>query len=185
MSVDAENADRLSRSAAERARRRLATLILAFSLAPNPAVADDGTRAPLEKIGNPVARRSLADFPATLQRPLFSPSRRKAAVEPPPPPPAAQEPPKPPAPPAVALIGVIADPEGSQALLRSNGDKTLRVRLGDDVMGWRVAQIDAQQLTLRLGDRAVSIALFAQKAANPPASGAGDSERRSSHARND
>ena len=184
MSIDAENADRLSRSAAERARRRLATLILAFSLAPNPAVADDGTRAPLEKIGNPVARRFLTDFPATLQRPLFSPSRRKAAVEPPPPP-AAQEPPKPPAPPAVALIGVIADPEGSQALLRSNGEKTLRVHVGDDVMGWRVAQIEAQQLTLTLGDRAVSIALFAQKSANPRTPGAGDSERRSSRARND
>jgi hypothetical protein len=184
MSVDAENADRLSRTGAERAQRRLATLLLVLSLAPDLAAADDVGRAPLEKIGNPVARRSLADFPATLQRPLFSPSRRKAAVEPPPPP-VAQEPPKPPAPPAVALIGVIADPEGSQALLRAASEKTMRVRLGDDVMGWRVAQIDAQQLTLTLGDRAVSIALFAQKAAKPPPSGASDSERRSSHARND
>ena len=184
MSVDAENAVRLSGPGAERARRGLAILLLLFSLAPDLAVADDVARAPLEKIGNPVARRSLTDFPATLQRPLFSPSRRKAAVEPPPPPPVAQEPPKPPAPPAVALIGVIADPEGSQALLRSNGDKTLRVHVGDDVMGWRVGQIDARQLTLTLGDRAVSIALFAQKSANPPP-GARDSERRSSRARND
>lgn len=186
MSVDAQNRDRLSRICAQRARRRLATLLLIFSLAPQLAVADDGARAQPEKIGNPVARRSLADFPAALQRPLFSPNRRKATTEPPPPPPVAQEPPKPPpAPPAVALIGVIADPEGSQALLRSGGDKTIRVRVGDDVMGWRVAQIDVQQLTLALGDRTVSIALFAQKSANSPPSSAGDSERRSSHARND
>jgi hypothetical protein len=185
MSVDAENADRLSGTGADRAQRRLAILFLILSLAPDLAVADDVGRAPPERIGNPVARRSLADFPAMLQRPLFSPSRRKATVEPPPPPPVAQEPPKPPAPPAVALIGVIADPEGSQALLRSDGDKTLRVRVGDDVRGWRVGQIDAQQLTLTLGDRAVSIALFARKSANPPSPGAGDSERRSSHARND
>jgi hypothetical protein len=85
----------------------------------------------------------------------------------------------------MALIGIIADPEGSQALLRSESAKVIRVRVGEDVMGWRVAQIDAQQLTLTLGERAVSIALFAPKSASPPPSGAGDSERRSSHARND
>jgi general secretion pathway protein N len=158
-----------------------------FSLAPQVSAADDAPSAPnAATIANPVARRPLADFPATLERPLFSPNRRKAAVEPPPPPPV-QEPLKPPpAPPSVALLGVIADPEGSQALLRAESAKPIRVRVGDDVMGWRVTDIAAQQLTLTLGERAVSIALFAQKSSPAlPPRGHDSSERRTPVARHD
>jgi hypothetical protein len=45
-------------------------------------------------------------------------------------------------------------------------------------MGWRVAGIDAQRLTLALGDRTVSIALFAQKPSAPLLSGGHDSSER-------
>jgi hypothetical protein len=136
-------------------------------LAPSVSLAGDLAKAqPEAPIVNPVAQQSLADFPATLQRPLFAPTRRKAAAEPPPAAPL-KEPPKPaPAPPAVTLIGVIADPEGSQAMLRSEGVKAIRVKVGDEVMGWRVAGIDAQRVTLTLGDRDFSVALFAQRPAN-------------------
>ena len=186
MRVHAKNGPRSGPAGAARARRGLAAALLVVVLAPQLSVADDA-RAPSEaRLGNPVARRSLANFPATLQRPLFSPNRRRPTVEPPPPTPVVQEPLRPPpAPPAVTLIGVIADPDGSQALLQSVGAKAIRVRVGDDVMGWRVAEIDAQRLTFTLGERAVSVALFMQKSASAPPAGAGSSERRAPHARND
>ena len=64
-------------------------------------------------------------------------------------------------------------------MLRSEGvAKAIRVKVGDDVMGWRVSGIDAQRLTLTLGDRDFSVALFAQRSANSATIHNGDDANR-------
>ena len=70
----------------------------------------------------------------------------------------------PPATPKVTLLGIISDADGTQAVLRPDGVATdVRVHVGDDVGGWKVAGIGEKDLTLTLEERSVSIALFAPK----------------------
>jgi general secretion pathway protein N len=127
--------------------------------------AEDGVE-PLERhaaaIVNPVERQSLQSFAATLQRPLFAPSRRPTPPEPAPIVRTEEPPPPPPPPqPTIVLVGTMIDAAGPQAILRSGGDnKDLRVRVGDDVSGWKIRDIDQGHLTLALDDRTFSVALF-------------------------
>jgi hypothetical protein len=131
----------------------------------DPKPADQHSAA----IENPLARHLLQSLPATLKRPLFTPSRRPPPPEPapivrvepspPPPPPAAQ--------PTVVLVGTMIDAQGPQAILRAGSDnKDMRVRVGDDVSGWKIKDIDESHLTLALDDRTFSVALFPANA-NP------------------
>jgi hypothetical protein len=141
----------------------LATMTIAAAGSISAAKAEDGSR-PLEQpnasIANPLAKQSLQSLSATLNRPLFAPSRR-----PPPPEPKAvarsEEPPPPPPQPAIVLVGTMIDALGPQAILRSGGDnKDLRVRVGDDISGWKVKDINESRLTLSLDERIVSVGLF-------------------------
>jgi hypothetical protein len=144
-------------------RRGGFALKLLLCLWPSIVCAADGA-PPTAALVNPLARQSLEQISATLTRPLFAPSRRKAASNPAPiaPP---EEPPEPPRPaPKVTLVGIISDPQGSQAVLRSGGiAKDIHTRVGDEVEGWKVTAIGDQNLTLTLADRSVSFALFAAK----------------------
>jgi hypothetical protein len=114
---------------------------------------------------NPAAAVSLDQLTATRERPLFAPDRRRPAtaavvshVEPPQPPP---EPPK------LTLFGVVVDTDGPRAVIRSDpAGKTLRARLGDEVGGWRVTQIERQQLVMSLDDRSVVVTMFASHHSN-------------------
>jgi hypothetical protein len=115
-------------------------------------------------LANPLAAHSLDGLSATRDRPLFSPSRR-----PPPPPPVLAAVPSAPAapapPPSFVLFGIVSDDSGPRAVLRGSG-KIVRVRLGDEIEGWRVTEIEARHLVLSHDERSVTIALFAGSGAN-------------------
>jgi hypothetical protein len=113
-------------------------------------------------LSNPVAAQSLDELSATLERPLFSPSRRPPA---PPPQPQAVEtaatPAPPPSPPNLVLVGVVMDGEGARAIVRNGTDKKIqRAQIGDDIDGWKVSQIDGRKVVLSLDGRFATFTLF-------------------------
>jgi len=110
-----------------------------------------------------LAAQSLDRLSATRARPLFSPTRRPPA----PPPPVVVAPEPPPPPPDVALFGIVMDGDGAQAVVRAGpADKIVRVRVGDDIGGWKVAQIDGRRLILSLDDRIATFLMFAGNSPN-------------------
>jgi general secretion pathway protein N len=120
--------------------------------------ADDADK--LGELANPLAVHSLDRLPDTRERPLFSPTRRPRPL-----PPAvvqAAEPPPPPAPPPdVALLGVVIDGEEARAVIRAGvSNKTVRARIGDEIGGWKITQIDGRQIVLSLGDRSATFTMF-------------------------
>ena len=118
---------------------------------------------------SPLAAHPLDRLSATRERPLFSPGRRLPA---PPPAPivAASPPPPPPPPPKVILFGIVMDADDARAVVGvGTAAKTLRVRVGDDIGGWKVTQIEERQLVLSLDDRSATFTLFG----NHPAAGEG------------
>ena len=111
---------------------------------------------------NPLAAQPLDLLSDTRERPLFAPTRRPP---PPPPPPVVQrvEPPAPVPPPNVILLGVVTDENGPRAVVRSAGpDKIVRARLGEEIEGWQVTQIEPRRLVLSHDARSVSFALFSR-----------------------
>ncbi len=115
---------------------------------------------------SPLAAQPLDRLSATRERPLFSPTRRP----PPRPPPvvvAPEPPPPPPPPPDVALFGIVMDGDEVHAVVRAGpAAKIMRVRVGDDIGGWKVAQIDGRRLILSLDDRIATFLMFAGNSAN-------------------
>jgi hypothetical protein len=124
----------------------------AAAIAPNP----------LDGLSNPLGAQSMEGLSASLDRPLFSPSRRAPA---PPPLPVAQAPAPPSPPPNVVLVGIVMDGETARAVIRTGAEqKILRARIGDDVGGWKVAQIEGRKLVLSLDDRLATFTLFNNRA---------------------
>jgi general secretion pathway protein N len=116
---------------------------------------------------SPLAAQPLEKLSATLDRPLFSPTRRQPAPPPalPPPPPAAA--------PDITLLAVIMDGEDARALIRSgSAPKIMRVQIGDDIDGWKVGQIEGKQLLLMLDGRTAKFSMFTGNSANARPSGA-------------
>jgi hypothetical protein len=112
---------------------------------------------PTTRPASPLAAYPLDRLFATRERPLFSPSRRPPA--PPPAPTIAAAPPPPP--PKLILFGIVMDAEEAHAVVGvGNADKTRRVRIGDDIGGWKVTQIEERQLVLSLDDRSATFTLF-------------------------
>jgi hypothetical protein len=128
-------------------------------------------RVQSEPATTPLASQSLESLSATRERPLFSPTRRP----PPPPPVFVQGPPPPPPPPPapdLALFGIVMDGENARAIIRASpGAKVTRVSIGDDVGGWKVAQIDGRKLVLMLDGRLATFFMFTTKNANSARSG--------------
>lgn len=115
-------------------------------------------------------------FVATVERPLFSPTRR-----PPPPPslpqvadvppaPPRPPPPLPPAPPPqVELSGIILGGGINVAILRRPQDAApVHVALGSAIDGWTVAEIRPRAVLLQQGDRRVSVDLPVPPSSGPP-----------------
>jgi general secretion pathway protein N len=125
---------------------------------------------------SPLAAYPLDRLSATRERPLFSPSRRPPAA--PPAPIMAAAPP--PAPPKLILFGIVMDADDARAVVGvGTGDKTRRVRIGDDIGGWRVTQIEERQLVLSLDDRSATYTLFSGQPGNgQPVGAAGRREKR-------
>jgi type II secretory pathway component PulC len=126
----------------------------------DPAVAAEQEPSP-SVLSNPIAAQSLDHLSATLDRPLFSPSRTPPA--PPPPPRVADAPvPTPPSPPPnLVLYGVVLDGETARAVVRAN-NKTLRAQIGDDIDGWKVSQIEGRKVVLSLDGRLATFTLFSR-----------------------
>ncbi|SHN70612.1 hypothetical protein SAMN05444170_1786 [Bradyrhizobium erythrophlei] len=110
---------------------------------------------------NPLWRLPLNQFSATLERPIFSPSRR-----PPPPavtysaPVAVKQPPKPHEPerPTIALTGTIIGTDGYRgAVFRdTSSQEVLRLRVGENYHGWVLLLITSREARLvKDGERAL------------------------------
>jgi hypothetical protein len=112
-----------------------------------PARSEEQGKAPAA-VSNPLAAQSLDQLPAIVNRSLFSPSRRPPAA----PPPVVQAPtasalPSPP--PSVILLGVVMDGQNARAVIRVGADnRLLRAQMGDEIDGWKVAQIDGRKVVL-------------------------------------
>ena len=56
-------------------------------------------------------------------------------------------------PPTVVLLGVVMDGQNARAVVRVGADKRLlRAQMGDDIDGWKVAQIDGRKVVLASQD---------------------------------
>lgn len=126
-------------------------LLLSVLIFGAPARAEEQGRA-AEPLANPVAAQPLDQLSAIVDRSLFSPSRRPpAAPRPVVQAPAASALPSPP--PNVVLLGVVMDGESARAIVRVGADKRLlRAQMGDEIDGWKVAQIDGRKVVLASQD---------------------------------
>jgi general secretion pathway protein N len=105
------------------------------------------------QLGNPLADFDKAKLKDTVERPLFSSSRRR------PPPgekvvkrPIKQVAPKP-QPPSYDLLGVVRRGDRAIALLRKRSDGTsFRVEVGDMIGGWRVSKMEPTSVLLERDD---------------------------------
>jgi hypothetical protein len=134
-------------------RRAIAGIILTLSgmtMNVDARAQEQGRAGP--PLANPLAAQPLDQLSATLDRSLFSPSRRGAPA----PPPVAQlpvMPASPSQPPNVVLYGVVMDGESARAVVRVGPEKRLlRAQMGDDIDGWKVAQIDGRKVVLASED---------------------------------
>jgi hypothetical protein len=118
-------------------------------------------------VTNPLAAPSLNRLSATRERPLFTPSRRAA----PPPTPVASTAPVESAvgPPRIALVGIVIGVEGPRAVVNDLAlNKIVRVRIGDEIEGWKVREIDERLLVVWRDGRSISFTLFNGQHAKPP-----------------
>jgi hypothetical protein len=131
---------------------------------PTTAQTQAQAHPPTTRPASPLAAYPLDRLSATRERPLFTASRRPPA---PPPAPIIAAPPPPP-PPKLILFGIIMDADEAHAVVSfGTADKTRRVRIGDDIGGWKVTQIEERQLVLSLDDRSATFTLFSGQHAGP------------------
>lgn len=86
---------------------------------------------------------SLEDYAEVTERPLFVASRRPPAAT------AEASPEQPNRQPQINLTGVIRLDGFLQAHVRSKQGETLRLSVGDEYQGWRVAEILAEELVMQ------------------------------------
>ena len=136
------------------------------------AVSAEEQGRPAAPLANPVAAQPLEQLRAIVDRSLFSPSRRPPAE----PPPVAQAPAVsalPSAPPNIVLLGVVMDGQNARAVVRVGADnRLLRAQMGDDIDGWKVAQIDGRKVVLASPDgRFATYRLFTDERGGAETSG--------------
>jgi general secretion pathway protein N len=103
----------------------------------------------------------IGQYQETVQRPLFSSTRRP----PPPPEPEAPEldvpvPPEPKDERDYILLGVMLTPEATMALLKDDHGNISRLRLGDKIDDWRLEQVNPENVVLRQGGRVKDLPLL-------------------------
>ena len=113
-------------------------------------------------LANPLATWTLDRLSATRERPLFAPTRRPPPPPPPPPAPVVQQVETPPVPPpTLMLLGIVTEADGARAMVRTqSSNKVVRARLGDEIGGWKVTQIETRRLVLSHDDRSFGYTLF-------------------------
>jgi general secretion pathway protein N len=137
-----------------RPRTAFKLLLLLSALAFGSAARAEEPGPAAAALANPVAAQSLDQLSNILDRPLFSPSRRRVPAPAPSPVVEAPAPPALPAPPPdLVLFGVVMDGEGARAVVRAGADKRLlRAQIGDEIDGWKVAQIEGRKVVLASQD---------------------------------
>jgi hypothetical protein len=64
----------------------------------------------------------------------------------------------------VLLLGVVMDGDDAHALVRTGpSGKILRLRIGDEIGGWKVGQIESRKLVLLLNGRMAKFTMFSGK----------------------
>jgi hypothetical protein len=129
-------------------------------------------------LANPVAAQPLDQLSTILDRSLFSPSRRRPPAAPPPVALAPAAPALPSPPPNVVLFGVVMDGESARAIVRVGADKRLlRAQMGDEIDGWKVAQIEGRKVVLASQDgRFATYRLFNDERGGADANGGAASD---------
>ena len=129
-------------------------------------------------LANPVAAQPLDQLSTILDRSLFSPSRRRPPAAPPPVAQAPAAPALPSPPPNVVLFGVVMDGESARAIVRVGADKRLlRAQMGDEIDGWKVAQIEGRKVVLASQDgRFATYRLFNDERGGADANGGAASD---------
>jgi len=164
-----------------RPRATFSLLVLLSALIFSAAARTEEQGRAAAPLANPVAAQPLEQLPAIVDRSLFSPSRRPPAA----PPPVVQAPAAsalPSAPPNVILLGVVMDGQNARAVVRVGADKRLlRAQMGDEIDGWKVAQIDGRKVVLASQDgRFATYRLFNdERGADPNGGAASDGPKNS------
>jgi general secretion pathway protein N len=140
----------------------IAILVSWYVVGATPLALGQPPEQPTTTIANPLEAQPLDRLSATRDRPLFSPTRRPT---PPPPPPPPEQPPVAvvPQPPTLTLVGIVLDDDGARALIRSSATTADRVQIGDDIGGWKVAQIEGRRMVLSLDGRFATFTLFSDE----------------------
>lgn len=123
----------------------------------HPPARPKQTAAPVEALPqNPV--KSLADFGETLERPLFSVTRRPPVKAEPPPPPVVQQRQDST---GIVLVGVMHDASGTRrALIRWGKDNEARWTWpGDRINGWSVRNIAEKEVVIEASGQVESLTL--------------------------
>jgi len=156
-----------------RPRAAFALLVMLSALVFNAVARGEEPERSAAALANPVAAQSLDQLSVILDRPLFSPSRRRLPA----PSPSVVQAPAPPAlpapPPDLVLFGVVMDGESARAVVRAGADKRLlRAQIGDEIDGWKVAQIDGRKVVLASQDgRFATFRLFNNERGGADANG--------------
>jgi hypothetical protein len=110
---------------------------------------------------NPLQAQPLETLSATRERPLFSPTRRST-----PPAQVVDQAPannEPVAVPSLKLFGIVRDGDGPRALVARSSKTLERLRIGDEIDGWSVTEINRLNLVLSRGDRSENVVLFSNQ----------------------
>jgi general secretion pathway protein N len=142
-----------------------------------PAAPAEPTARPAEPSGNPLWAVPLSVLSATRDRPLFTPSRRApapvvagpVAAAPPPPPPPPSEPEQP----QLTLVGaIVGSNEGIAVFLDQTNNSVIRLRTGQDHLGWVLRSVKGREATLEKNQQSTTLELPVPgtgPAAGPPA----------------
>ena len=152
----------MARHSRDSSRRRIGAAVLILAAMAAFELHADEPNGPAE---NPLLRDiPLSSLPATLARPLFSPSRRPpakatvAASAPPPAAPAAPVQDAPPAAPNFTLSGTAITTSDSFAIFAGpSPDQTFHLRKGEAHEGWTLSAIEPRSAVVTQGDQTVTL----------------------------
>jgi type II secretory pathway component PulC len=146
------------------------------------ATAALGAEAPAQNsdgatLSNPLAAQSMERLSATLDRPLFSPSRRGVLTPPVNRDPETPTPPQPPPPPNLVLSGVVMDGASARVVVLVGAERKIqRAQVGDEIGGWTVSQIAGRNVVLSRDGRFATFSLF-NRNTDQPMSGDGTASK--------
>lgn len=131
-------------------------------LSANPKAAEKAAPVKISESGNPLSATKKEAFKATVERPLFAPSRRRPKPAKVARPVIVSKPRPKPKPPLFSLLGIIRDDDRSFALLRSKSNGlNFRVEAGDVIGGWHIVKIETRSVLLKWKDgRSMELSIF-------------------------